>query len=159
MAQFFSLGVESCDMPIPPTASPTSAPTVTPTPLPGTRDKTTWPFASTSIWNMPIGSGAVYVPSGITPRREIAVDDEFIVVTSSSGPVVPFYTNGIWGPGRCATLTHQYSIDMPANLRIADATQSYTPNDVAAFVAADGRTIHQMSPVARCSAGGALTTG
>ncbi len=39
--------------------------TVAPSPpSPGTRDPLKWPFAATSIWNMPIGSGAVYVPAG-----------------------------------------------------------------------------------------------
>ena len=108
---------------------------------------------------MPIGSGAVYVPAGIAPRSLITVDEEYIVITSASDPIVPFYTNGTWGPGRCMTSTYQYSLNVPENLVIGDATDSYTPNSVATFLAADGRTIHQMNPVARCNAGGALTAG
>jgi hypothetical protein len=108
---------------------------------------------------MPIGSGAVYVPAGIAARELMAVDDEYIVVTSPSDPVVPFYTNAVWGSGRCATMTYEYSLNVPANLVIGDASDSSTPNSAAAFVAADGRTIHQMNPVARCDAGGPLTAG
>src|SRR5262249_15112917 len=29
------------------------------------RDPLKWPFASTSVWNMPIGSGAIFAPSGL----------------------------------------------------------------------------------------------
>jgi hypothetical protein len=32
---------------------------------PACRDKIVWPFSNASIWNMPIGSDAEYVPSGI----------------------------------------------------------------------------------------------
>src|SRR3989344_6009640 len=31
------------------------------------RDPLKWPFASDSIWNMPIGDGAVYVPANLNP--------------------------------------------------------------------------------------------
>jgi len=69
------------------TRTPTSvAPTATRTPTPqaggGTRDKYLWPFAANSIWNMPIGSNASYVPAGIKYagawNGEITRDDEFI---------------------------------------------------------------------------------
>ncbi|MGZ4869152.1 MAG: hypothetical protein ACXV2F_02175, partial [Halobacteriota archaeon] len=33
-----------------------------------TRDPLKQPFASTSIWNMPIGSGAVFTPANISPN-------------------------------------------------------------------------------------------
>src|SRR4051812_38099804 len=32
---------------------------------PSCRNATLWPFDAASIWNMPIGSGAVYAPAGI----------------------------------------------------------------------------------------------
>ena len=157
MSKVFSWPVSACDVTPTPTSAPT--PTVTPTVLPGTRDKTLWPFASTSIWNMPIGSSATYVPAGITPRGLITVDNEYIVITSSADPVVPFYVNGIWGPGRCATTSYRYSLNVPASLVIEDATRSSTPNNAAAFLSPDGRTIHQMNPASRCAAGGPLTAG
>jgi len=66
-----------------PTALP-ATPTRTPTPQPasGTRNKYLWPFAANSIWNMPIGSNAVYVPAGIQYAGgwggAITVDEELI---------------------------------------------------------------------------------
>ena len=32
----------------------------------GCRDRTLWPFSSGSIWNHPIGSGAVFAPANLT---------------------------------------------------------------------------------------------
>jgi len=47
-----------------------------------TRDKYSWPFASNSIWNLPIGANAQYIPAGIQPAGawggEITTDDENI---------------------------------------------------------------------------------
>lgn len=65
-----------------PTATRTPTPVPAPSPIAGSRDKYTWPFASTSIWNMPIGSHAVYVPAGILPayawHRQITTDEEYL---------------------------------------------------------------------------------
>ncbi len=72
-----------------PAASATPAPTAVagPPQLAGSRDKYRWPFAPISIWNMPIGSGAVYVPAGIQPANawagEITTDDEYIDLNPS----------------------------------------------------------------------------
>jgi hypothetical protein len=30
-------------------------------PMPSSRDVLKWPFANTSIWNLPIGTGATYI--------------------------------------------------------------------------------------------------
>lgn len=52
-----------------PTPTPSTTPTPTPTPTPVTagRDKFKQPFTSTSIWNMPIGSGAQYKALNLSP--------------------------------------------------------------------------------------------
>jgi hypothetical protein len=79
----------STQTPVPATATPTRTPvpaTATAAPaspaMPGTRDKYRWPFASNSIWNMPIGSGARYVPAGIEYagawNGQITRDNEYI---------------------------------------------------------------------------------
>jgi hypothetical protein len=51
----------------PTTVAPTTTTTAAPAPAPaptGTRNATLWPFASTSPWNTPVGSGAVYEAPG-----------------------------------------------------------------------------------------------
>jgi hypothetical protein len=141
------------------TATQLPAPTATATPLPGTRDKTLWPFASTSVWNMPIGSGAAYLPAGIAPRQWTTLDVEYLIFPKAIDPVVPFYTNGIWGSGRCSTSVFRYNLNLPADFVVPDARTGWTPNSVAAILAPDGRTLHQMNPVTRCVPGGPLTAG
>jgi hypothetical protein len=143
----------------PPTATPTPAPVEVADAPPGTRDKRLWPFAVDSIWNMPIGSDADYLPAQIGPASSISIDKEYFAFPSLSDPVVPVYSNGIWGPGRCATDRWQYSIHLPDNWVVGDAGRSDTPNAAAAILDADGRTLKQMNPVSRCEPGGPLTAG
>ena len=97
----------STESPPPP---PTEAPTVEVVaprtdPSAGLRDKYRQPFSSSSIWNMPIGSGAIYVPAEIGSTGGITVDEEYWLVTDTSMPLRPFYTNATFGPGRCETAT------------------------------------------------------
>ena len=40
------------------------------------RDPYKWPFAATSIWNMPIGSEAQYVHAMIEPAGGMTIDDK-----------------------------------------------------------------------------------
>ena len=42
--------------------------------FPGQRDPWLWPFASNSIWNMPIGSEARYVPAGLKAQGGFDLD-------------------------------------------------------------------------------------
>lgn len=147
----------------PPTATPApplpaALAAIIPAP-PGTRDKRLWPFAVDSIWNMPIGTGAVYVPAGIGPAKWFTVDNEFFVFPEPTDPVRPFFTNGVWGTGRCAAATYEYSINLPDDFVVDDASPPWTPNNVAAILSLDGRTLKQMNPVSRCEAGGPLTAG
>ena len=131
-----------------------------PTPAPpGTRDKYQQPFASTSPWNMPVGSGAVYVPARIGAVERITVDDEYWIVTDASMPLRPLFTNGNFYGGRCEQARHEYDIPFPDNLVIPDVFANQTPNNVAAVLLPDGRTIRQMNPISRCVAGGPVTAG
>ncbi|HYM14368.1 MAG TPA: hypothetical protein VEZ14_02285 [Dehalococcoidia bacterium] len=148
---------------IPAADAPTPAPPVVAAPTapsqPGTRDKTLWPFSSTGIWNMPIGSGAAYIPAGIAPASSVSIDEEFILFPSPADPLVPVYTNAIWGAGRCQEISYAYDINLPDGFVVQDAAPPYTPNAVAAILSGDGRTLKQMNPVSRCQPGGALTAG
>jgi hypothetical protein len=127
--------------------------------LTGTRDKRYWPFSSYSIWNMPLGSDAVYVPAGIGEAGSFNVDEEYLVFPDPTDPVVPVFTNGAWGEGRCAQDNYEYSIHLPPDFIVDDARPGYTPNAPGAVLDADGRTIRQMQPISRCEDGGPLTAG
>jgi hypothetical protein len=53
---------------------------------PACRDRFLWPFNATSIWNTPIGDGAVYIPAGIY------VDD-----SGDHGPPVEIHNDEVRG--------------------------------------------------------------
>ena len=119
------------------TTTPTTTTTVPPTttttttPPPAGRDPIRQPFASNSIWNMPIGSGAVYrpanlpaLPGGSTGARVPQVDDEPLVLTPTA-PLTPILASpGGWGGNRCVTNpTTLATVPIPVELRPAQRQQ------------------------------------
>jgi len=123
------------------------------------RDPLVQPFASTSIWNMPIGSGATYVAANIaSPTSNALLADEDVIVLTPTAPSTPLYRNTAdWQPtvSRCpwdagALL---FAVPMPAAFVVGDTPTSDTPNSGLAALLADGRTIKQTQPFARCTAG------
>jgi hypothetical protein len=133
---------------------PQVAPTAPSTPT-GGRDPLTWPFSQSSIWNQPIGSGAVYVNAGFTPASNISVDDDWWIVTSSSDPVTNVYNPNSWTQ-RCGGTVWNSVTVFPSALLVPDAQPPNTPNYASAILQPDGRTIQQYEPTARCTAGGPL---
>jgi uncharacterized phage protein (TIGR02218 family) len=122
----------------------------------GTRDKLVQPFASDSIWNMPIGSGAVYVPAGMNGNpgsnayaHMPGVDAEHIVMSPTSPLVDIRYSSAAWtGADRCpaSSSTVLATVPIPNGYNVP----SGNTNSGAAFLAADGRTVVQVEPLARC---------
>lgn len=58
-----------------------------------------WPFADTSIWNTPIGSGAVYSPALIIEDHNpynVFGDDDYFIVTTEEDPMIDWYNQGWW---------------------------------------------------------------
>ncbi|NHC36655.1 hypothetical protein [Scytonema millei] len=124
---------------------------------PKSRDKWLWPFSSTSIWNMPIGATATYVPANLPKAGFFGADREYFYKLKAGDPMRPVLSPGSFGPGRCTGKQSMgLSLPIPDNLIVPDATsQPYsTPNNAAAFLMPDGRTIEQLEPLARCTAGG-----
>lgn len=131
----------------------------------GTRNALQWPFASTSPWNMPIGSSASYVnvsmPSygpnnggNYTPMPNI--DPEHIVLSPASPQVSIVYSSAGWGGNRC-TVTGGSVGGLPVSSVPVPATYtvpSDNTNSCAAFLLSDGRTIFQCQPLAICVAAG-----
>ena len=134
-----------------------------------TRDPLQWPFAPTSIWNMPIGANARYVDATIGSRG-FGTDIDWFVATSATDPLVHTYMPGAWGQGRCTGTTPQQQaqwhpeaaqpLHVPADLVIPDAITSggiySTPNNSSAFLQPDGKTLVSFNVTARCQAGGPL---
>lgn len=122
-----------------------------------TRDPWIWPFSSDSIWNLPLGSRAEYVPAGLTPSRYVGVDRELLYKLKSSDPVRPIYAPSGWNrrwPGdRTRALG---TMPVPDDLLIPDAHPPNTPNACTAFLAPDGRTLYQLEPTCRMEKGGPI---
>ncbi|MBW4670611.1 MAG: hypothetical protein KME60_25130 [Cyanomargarita calcarea GSE-NOS-MK-12-04C] len=131
-----------------------------PTPSqPSTRDKYLWPFASTSPWNMPIGSNAKYVPANIGKAHYAGADPEYFFKLKEGDPLRPIYAPGAWGEGRCTgTQAVGISLPIPDDLIVPDATKVpfSTPNNASAFLMPDGKTLVQLGPLARCQPGGSI---
>ncbi|WP_199317056.1 hypothetical protein [Chroococcidiopsis sp [FACHB-1243]] len=126
--------------------------------FPKTRNLWHQPFHRCSIWNMPIGADARYVPANFEAANHLGIDREYFYRLKDSDPLQAVLSPGSFGPGRCTgkQISMNLSLPIPNNLIVPDAT-SYpysTPNNAAAFLMPDGRTIEQLEPLARCSAGG-----
>jgi hypothetical protein len=114
------------------------------------------PFATTSIWNMPIGSGASYVPANIVPATgtTLETDDDVIVLTPTAPSTEIFTNTADWNPdqSRCAAEgALLFSAPMPSSFVVPDP-MAQTPNSGLAVLLADDRTIKQTQPFARCTA-------
>lgn len=122
------------------------------------RDKHQQPFACDSIWNTPIGANAKYVPANIQPAGYTSGDEDYYIVTTESDPLVPWYNPESWMPGRCSTIGKGRNgyLHVPQDLIVPDAIETNTPNNAAAFLQPDGKTLIQMSPLARCETGGTV---
>ena len=131
----------------------------------GTRDPLLWPFKTTSIWNMPIGSNAQYVPADLEFPKErlMTVDEDYIVLTPEA-PLMDIYkNNAFWDrtKDRCVKtgeLIGRYPI--PQSFVVSPETwDGKTPNAGIAILMPDKRTIIQGQPFAHCEQGNYATLG
>jgi Carbohydrate binding module (family 6) len=145
---------------------PTAPVTPPVSPPPSGRNVLLQPFASDSIWNMPIGSDAVYAAADITPPSNVAADEDILILTPTA-PLTSLDTNAAaWqgGVDRCNQSTYPnkstgLSLPIPTDFVLSNTSpgQTGTPNNSGAILAADGQTIYSPQPVQRCVAGGPLT--
>lgn len=149
---------------------------------PGTRDPLKWPFVQDSIWNMPIGSGAVYVPANLPANPDNpndtadaswtpmpGIDWERIVLKPSAPSTTIAYSDAGWRHvngtqvNRCNPTNNDPNPTaslLPTNVPIPSdyVLPSDNGNDSAAFLLADGHTVIQSQPFTRCTAGQAGTS-
>jgi hypothetical protein len=122
------------------------------------------PFAVNSIWNMPIGRNAVYVPANIPAIPYSAnewapmpvVDREIIVLTPTAPLTNIYYSSAAWtGADRCApTGGMLFQLPIPSAFVVPNAPG----NNSAVFLKPDGRTLVHTQPFTRCTAGGSGTS-
>jgi hypothetical protein len=123
------------------------------------RDARKWPFLSTSIWNTPIGSGAVFHDPGIfrppfpLPNHFFS-DDDYFIVTSSDDPPTPWYNQGWfgspYGEAHC-NITGNFvrNISFPANLTVT----MFNNDNAATLLQPDNHSIINTQPLYRCKPG------
>ena len=123
------------------------------------------PFASSSPWNVAIGSAAVYSHAKLFlpphPLPESFFNDhDYFFVASKADPLVPVYgQGGWWEPATAATYcTLRKSSKVVAHLPFPrDVTcTAWGNNNAFAMLMPDGETLVQSQPIYRCEAGGPL---
>lgn len=118
------------------------------------RDPYKWPFAATSIWNMPIGSEAEYVHAYLEPADGVTVDEDYIVMTPDAPLMEVKESTAGWdrSKSRCETTgKHLFSAPIPQDFVVSPRTwDGATPNAGLAVLMPDGRTIKQTQPFAHC---------
>jgi hypothetical protein len=124
-----------------------------------TRNPLQWPFASTSIWNTPIGSGARYAASGLsftsTPNStqywyDLPLSDHERIVLTPTAPQTTVYISNVgWSGGnRCVASGGEFfQAPIPADFVIPNSTD----NNGAAILLSDGVNIVQTQPFTKCS--------
>ena len=126
---------------------------------PKSRNPRLWPFAKDSIWNTPIGSGAVYAPAKLEPASTFAFDQDLFFEAGAAASWHDLHPPGNWGKGRCTGASQQNArgqMLLPEDAMVADATGEpfQTPNNAAAILLPDGRTVTQLEPMTRCERAG-----
>lgn len=123
-----------------------------------TRDPLSWPFDKYSIWNVPIGSKAVYQSIGFqTPNAGYGFDNSVIIMSPNS-PLRDVYINGAW-PASCS-LGSKQSLQVPVPdgfLSTIALSGEDQPNLAGAILLADGKTVVQGQPTTRCGATSPIT--
>ncbi len=119
------------------------------------RDPLKWPFAKTSIWNMPIHQNSVYVSAGVQDAVNFEVDEDVIIMTPTE-PLMTVETNLTgWSAGGNARCADQgptlFSAPIPQSFIFSnDIWHGNTPNSGASILLSNGK-IKQTQPFAKCS--------
>src|SRR5260221_4760676 len=131
----------------------------------GIRDPLKWPFAGSRIWNMPIGSNAVYIPANIPPNPSVTdlndpnywlalpqIDLDIIGLTPNAPITDINYRSAGWSEvSRCSATADPrnplFQLPMPSTFFV----ESTLNNNSSAFLKPDGRTLIQTQPFTRCA--------
>ena len=117
------------------------------------RDPWLWPFAGDSIWNTPIGSEAVFVPAGIGAAPRFGIDEELLFRVSKSAPKRKLFAPKSW-ESRAGGTVQVGEVWIDDDIVVPDARKWHTPNNCAALLMPDGRTIKHIGVLCRPEAGG-----
>jgi hypothetical protein len=125
---------------------------------PTCRDRFLWPFNSSSIWNTPIGSDAIFFPANIYSGTgdfgdpvEFHNDQEWAILSTSTDPVVQWIDDSNNFPGMCTAKGPfaPETIPIPADF----VTDCVANNNAAGVLLPDNITLVQMQPLYRPTGG------
>jgi hypothetical protein len=121
------------------------------------RDPWLWPFAADSIWNMPIGSNAVYKPAGLQPAKHVGVDTQILLRTTAADPEREVLKSPSF-KSRVGTEPLGFRLRVPDDWTIPDAGSAnpygLTPNACYAILLPDGKSVLQGTCICRPQPGG-----
>lgn len=134
--------------------------------FPMSRTPVAWPFAWDSIWNMPIGDGAIYKPVGIQPGVYGLYAEEDLLILAPDAPLVNVIAHDAdWDSSRtrCGSIVSPIEVLMtgvpiPESFNTEPFYTGSTPNHSAAILMPDGLTIRQTQPLHRCGVGGTVVS-
>ena len=89
------------------------------------------------------------------------IEENYLFMNPNAPMTSLYWSDDLWSGGsRCNPEGGvQLTVPAPSGFIIAGAGGGDTPNNAAAFIGQDGRTIHQTQPVTHCSSGASWTTG
>jgi len=120
----------------------------------GLRNPWLWPFTQTSIWNMPIGTNAIYEEANLEAADNVGFDIQHLLELSYDNPERDVLGSEVWGPGRCDGTTFLgFTLHVPDNWIVPDAGNSpygLTPNSNFAFRLPDSDMVFEGNQVSRC---------
>lgn len=126
---------------------------------PSRRDPWLWPFAPDSIWNTPIGSGAVYRPAGLGPAAHVGVDTQFLLKSRSSDPERQVLESPSFKQ-RIGTKPLGFRLRVPDDWIVPDVGREnpygLTPNSNYAILLPDGVSVLQGARICRPQPGGPI---
>ncbi len=132
--------------------------------FPRERDPRRWPFAASSIWNMPLGTQARLVPAGLVLPEAYGAEEN-VLVLQPDAPLRPVYRGRGFGPSNAARCEHGgevlYELPIPERFTTVGPgglADEGTPNAASAVLSVDGRTLIQSQPLAVCGDSGPVTT-
>lgn len=106
------------------------------------RDAFAWPFARTSIWNMPLGTKARYVPLNMTAPAQGYAPDETYLVFDDTAPLRRLIERDTWWPwpggSEVVGVDSGIRVHTPDGWILAPPDPDNYPNRMTAMIQADG---------------------
>ena len=120
-----------------------------------TRNALLQPFASTSIWNQPIGPGAVRVRANLLKPKVTLGNDQTIVCMDPTAPLTKVLQNAGFASNRCKGTALLATVPMATGFVVPSAAHNYST----AAIHADGHLYMDGDSFGRCAVGGNATVG